>query len=351
MDVLFQMTQRFPTSHMSVLMPTRTAPAAGSAATPPPDTNPDMDLAHSMGFQLVPLRRGVTVGATVGDVYPGSKADEAGIEPGWVIGTVSVNLSPKGATYVGHVAGTFVAPLTDKQKLDYDHDLRIDAAAAGGGSQTNALRTTAVNYDFPFDKPEIAFETKVLPGGVRYIRFDEFNAVQMDQVLAAIDLGDSHGLIIDLRSNHGGDGRERMRLLSRLLPAHTAFESDVGPDRRYTEYTDLFSRRYTGPVAVLIGPASASSAEVIPAALRDNHRAILVGRPTNGSVLGSQDFPLPDGGHVQIPVVDVVTSSGKHLEAVGVAPDIAVMPSLAAIRAGHDPALERAEAELAANRG
>ena len=80
--------------------------------------------------------------------------------------------------------------------------------------------------------------------------------------------------------------------------------------------------------------------------MKSKHRAIIVGRATNGSVLGSNFIPLPDGGQVQIPVEDVETLDGKHLENIGVTPDIEIYPRLAAIRAGRDLALEAAEARL-----
>jgi len=72
-----------------------------------------------------------------------------------------------------------------------------------------------------------------------------------------------------------------------------------------------------------------------------------VGRPTNGSVLGSQFFDLPDGGQVQVPTGSIEMLNGRTLEGKGVMPDIEVYPTLAELQAGKDPALERAEAVLA----
>jgi len=64
--------------------------------------------------------------------------------------------------------------------------------------------------------------------------------------------------------------------------------------------TSATPKHYDGPLIVLTGPVSASAAEVTAAALQDRHRATLIGRITNGSVLSSQSFSLPDGGSVNV---------------------------------------------------
>jgi carboxyl-terminal processing protease len=136
-------------------------------------------------------------------------------------------------------------------------------------------------------------------------------------------------------------------LLPRWRPVY--YERD-GRGRRLMS-TDTWSWRYRGPLAVLIGPGSLSAAEVTAAALEHEHRAVVVGRRSSGSVLGASSFPLPDGGRVQIPVIDIEMLDGRRLEGVGVAPDIEIFPTLADITAGRDPALERAERELARGGG
>ncbi|HEX6398648.1 MAG TPA: hypothetical protein VFZ95_14590, partial [Steroidobacteraceae bacterium] len=58
------------------------------------------------------------------------------------------------------------------------------------------------------------------------------------------------------------------------------------------------------------------------------------------------EFALPDGGKAQIAFADLLRPSGKRIEGVGVVPDVGVMPTLEDVRAGRDPALERALLEL-----
>ena len=109
------------------------------------------------------------------------------------------------------------------------------------------------------------------------------------------------------------------------------------------EKTFATERRFDGPLAVLVGPMSASAAEVSSAALRYHRRALLVGSETAGAVLMSRGYPLPGGGRVQVAIADWRATDGRRLEGVGVKPDLAVAQTLEAIRAGRDLPLEAAE--------
>jgi carboxyl-terminal processing protease len=67
---------------------------------------------------------------------------------------------------------------------------------------------------------------------------------------------------------------------------------------------------------------------------------------TNGSVLSSGSFPLPDGGVAIIPMRDFVRAGDRRIEGIGVEVDVFVLPTIDDVRAGRDPVLERALVEL-----
>jgi C-terminal processing protease CtpA/Prc len=135
------------------------------------------------------------------------------------------------------------------------------------------------------------------------------------------------------------------RIAGRLLGDDVSIGTILGRGAPVDLRTNA-ARHYAGPLVILVGPSSASAAEVLAAAVQDHARGRIVGRTTNGSVLASQSFPLPDGGHVQVPTHDFMRIDGRRIEGVGVEPDIVVIPTLEDVRAGRDPALERALAEL-----
>ena len=100
-------------------------------------------------------------------------------------------------------------------------------------------------------------------------------------------------------------------------------------------------------MAVLVDANSRSAAELTPAALQEARRAVVVGAPTAGAVLISQETRLPDGGRLSLSRADFVTSGGVRLEKRGVTPDLSAPLTLEDRRAGRDPGLEAAVAALA----
>lgn len=353
-DVLSQMTQRFPSSHVSVRPPapaaTQTANPTGAPKTSPQatkSTGPRFGGDRDIGFQVVAVRRtGGTLGI-VGEVWPRSCAARAGITPGWLVNRLTWHTVGTPADHV-HVTGTFtrLSP-TQVHTLVTTGTVQLiapDPALSKKAQQAKMKELqVSIEYDASIHGPEPSFLNTRLPDGILYIRFDQFDSPDLQKVAAALRTAASEGVILDLRFNNGG---YVMPLLNALLPGNTpVFEARIAKGQQ-TVRTAFRTHPYSGPLAVLIGPASASAAELTAWVLKSRHRAILVGRATNGSVLGGKFFPLPDGGRVQVAVEDIETLDGKRLEGVGVTPDIEIYPTLDEIRAGRDMALEAAEARL-----
>ena len=191
------------------------------------------------------------------------------------------------------------------------------------------------------------FETRELPGGITYVRFDVFESMKIvEKTLEAIDDAGPGGVILDLRRNPGGLQTHLQRVAGALLGEGVDLGTTRTVNSTATMYTLRFTDHYEGPLVVLIGPYTASAAEITAAAVQDHKRGKIIGRTTAGAVVPGQYFDLPDGGKMMIPVSDFVRSNGKRIESNGVEPDIWVLPSLEEVRAGRDPALERAVQEL-----
>jgi carboxyl-terminal processing protease len=159
-------------------------------------------------------------------------------------------------------------------------------------------------------------------------------------------------VVIDLRGNSGGRLMEADAVLSCFLPHDRTWASRTGRSGRAIELrTGGGCGDLAGPianeVAVLVDANSRSAAELTPAALQEASRALVVGAPTAGSVLISQESQLPDGGRLTLSRADFVTAGGVRLEKRGVTPDIAAPSSLEDRRTGRDPGLEAALAALA----
>src|SRR5207344_640452 len=78
------------------------------------------------------------------------------------------------------------------------------------------------------------------------------------------------------------------------------------------------------PLVVLTDFGSASSAEIVAAALQDNARAQVVGQRTFGTGTVLNMFPLSDGSAIMLGVIEWLTPKGAGIFDVGITPDVEV---------------------------
>jgi carboxyl-terminal processing protease len=147
------------------------------------------------------------------------------------------------------------------------------------------------------------------------------------------------GWVVDLRQNSGGNLWPMLAGLGPLL-GEGELAASVYPDGRRTpiwyrdgqagfgDYTQLRLRApYAAaagvPVAVLLGPGTASSAEVLAVAFRGRAATRSFGAPTRGLSAGNRTFPLADGAALVLTVAATRDAAGQ-VYAGPIAPDEAV---------------------------
>jgi len=174
-------------------------------------------------------------------------------------------------------------------------------------------------------------------------------------------------LLLDLRSNGGGDTGNLQHLLSLLMPPGVVIGTFVSRrlvenfnrDHPGTNETDPIAiakdsndrykteiagvAPYPGKLAVLVNRGSASASEIVAWALRENLDTPIVGSKTAGAVLASVFRRLDNGYEIQYPVSDYVTKNGVRLEKNPMLPDIIVSGPA---KPGADPAIDQAIAKL-----
>lgn len=265
---------------------------------------------------------GVTVARTddggyrVESVREGSAAADAGVQPGWRLGG---GWTPDHDVLAGQV-------------------VKVDFLDEAGGRHALEL--------MPRIMPPIpVFTADRSRPGVLVLSaraFDPGMGRWMGEELR--DLPPEVDVVLDLRANAGGRLWEAEAVLSCFLPRDMpwAWRTGRGAPRRLLK-TEAPCGALEAPIpndlAVLVGPASRSAAELTPAALQESGRAVIVGAPTSGAVLISLDTDLPDGGRLTLSRADFITISGVRLEKAGVRPDV--------ITATADAALDAAVAALA----
>lgn len=166
-------------------------------------------------------------------------------------------------------------------------------------------------------------------GNIGYIRISYFNDQTTEKLKFAISalqksLGKGlQGLILDLRNNPGGSCEQAVSVASLFLDSgiivHIKGRKSANNQTLKATQKDLLKGI---PIAVLINQGSASASEIVAAALRDNHRAVLVGEKSfgKGSIQGL--YALENYGGIKITIARFYTPKGEEIQGRGIQPDI-----------------------------
>lgn len=80
------------------------------------------------------------------------------------------------------------------------------------------------------------------------------------------------------------------------------------------------------PLTVLVNEHTASASEILAGALKDNCRAVLVGKKTYGKGLIQSVYELSDSSGLVITVGKYLTPSGVDIDGNGIKPDFRGLP-------------------------
>ncbi len=164
-------------------------------------------------------------------------------------------------------------------------------------------------------------------GYIRLIQFNEPTAEELSKALDELQKQGMQALILDLRNNPGGLLNSAVDVCAQFLPPNTKVVSTQGRvASQQHDYSTSGARkeRPNFPMAVLINEASASGAEIAAGALKDLHRAILVGETTFGKGSVQNVMQLPDGSAVRFTTAKYYTPGRQVIQGNGVTPNIRV---------------------------
>lgn len=182
-------------------------------------------------------------------------------------------------------------------------------------------------------------------GYVRLTHFSETTAADLNDAVEQMTResgGKLSGLVLDLRNNPGG-------VLDSAVEVSDAFLDDgliVTAEGRLPDAKFRLSARPGDiiggmPMAVIVNRGSASAAEIVAAALQDNHRAVIVGVPTFGKGSVQTVMPLSGGRAIKLTTSRYFTPSGRSIHNRGIVPDVRIEP-VAAGQTATDNQLTRA---------
>ncbi|MEO8193278.1 MAG: S41 family peptidase [Gemmatimonadales bacterium] len=158
------------------------------------------------------------------------------------------------------------------------------------------------------------------------------------------------GVVIDLRGNPGGVGAMVMGFggyfvdstlsLGTMRTRQVSLRFAINPRRSRADGTQTAT--FTGPLAILVDPMTASTSEIFATGMQRIGRARVFGERSAGAALPALMERLPSGDVFVHAVADFTDPTGKRIEGTGVEPDELIPLSGKDLSDGRDTALEAA---------
>ena len=183
--------------------------------------------------------------------------------------------------------------------------------------------------EIPVERRKIESPTvssEMLENGIGYIEITEFDDVTEDQFAEALAECKGNGmksLILDLRSNPGGNLSTVCEISRMVLPKGMIVYTEDKYGNR-DEYTCDGVRQLKVPAVVLVNGYSASASEILAGAMKDHGIATIMGTTTFGKGIVQRVISLSDGSAVKLTVSKYYTPNGNDIHEKGIEPDVEV---------------------------
>ncbi|WP_219838672.1 S41 family peptidase [Paenibacillus sp. R14(2021)] len=189
------------------------------------------------------------------------------------------------------------------------------------------------------DVPVLTVSSEMRAGGIGEItisRFAEKTAEEFDAAVKSLQKQGMKSLLLDLRGNPGGLLNPTIEIANRFVPKGKTIVQVVYKDEKQV-LTHKSSQKepWRLPIAILVDSHTASSAEVLTAALKDTAGAQVVGEKTFGKGIVQNFNQLNDGSVLKLTEAQWRTPNGQWIHKKGIepnvtvaAPDYALLPRL-----------------------
>ena len=293
-------------------------------------TNPHLS---GIGVAVLPDPHGLRIV----DVYPGSPAAHAGLVRGDVVVDV-------GATSLANRSEDFASGLIKGRA-----GTRVMLTVLRGGRR-QVVTITRQNIVVPVAEGNVVTYHGIKIGDLALTSFTDGAASELRAQVERALHSHARALVLDLRENGGGLLDEAVSVASIFIPDGTIVSTDGRTQPRQVYLAKGGAIPTSIPLVVLVDRGTASSAEIVTAALQDRHRALVVGTHTYGKGVFQEIQPLPNGGAIDLTVGEYFTPDGRNLGGGGVRQGAGITPNVYAVsdpRAPSDVALMAAERTVA----
>ena len=247
----------------------------------------------------------------------GTPAAKAGLKPGDLI--VAIDGQP--------VSGMSLNDAVTKMRGPIGSEIKLIIRRGAQPPFTVAIKRAVIKVQ--------SVRSQLIDNDIGYIRISSFNEQADSGVHAAIKslMDKSHnklaGIVLDLRNNPGGLLDQAVAVANDFIP-----QGEIVSTRgRHPDDAQRFDAKPGNdvskglPMVVLINGGSASASEIVAGALKDHHRAVLLGMRSFGKGSVQTIIQLPGHGAMRLTTARYYTPSGRSIQATGIEPDIVVEPA------------------------
>ncbi|MEJ7816457.1 MAG: S41 family peptidase [Rubrobacter sp.] len=155
--------------------------------------------------------------------------------------------------------------------------------------------------------------------------FSDNSAQELENAFEEAKAAGARRFILDLRNNPGGRLDQAVEMAGYFLePESVVYIRKDASGEREEITVEGDPESANAPLAVLVNEGSASSAEILAGALRDNGRAPVIGETTFGTGTVLSEFVLRDGSSILLGVAEWLTPDGDFIRDTGITPDVSV---------------------------
>ncbi len=180
------------------------------------------------------------------------------------------------------------------------------------------IRVRSVDYELLADR-------------VGLVRLRHFQHTTYDEVKAALAemrkgaRGRLRGLVMDLRGNPGGLLDQAIKV-SNLFIESGPLLTTVGKDSRDPKMATRSGTEPPYPLVVLLDGSSASASEIVAGALKNHHRALMVGQQSFGKGSVQVLYENKDDSALKLTIAQYLTPGDLSIQSVGIVPDVVTRP-------------------------
>ncbi|MGB3241287.1 MAG: S41 family peptidase [Candidatus Omnitrophota bacterium] len=163
-------------------------------------------------------------------------------------------------------------------------------------------------------------------GYVKLVEFQERTSKDLEKAVMELEKNGAKSLIIDVRNNPGGllDSSVYVAELFLEPGKMVVYTEGRTPEKRIefkTKRRSIFGKLN---LIVLVNKGTASAAEILAGAIKDNKRGLVVGVPTFGKGSVQTVIPLKDKSALRLTTASYYTPSGECINEKGIKPDVYV---------------------------